>query len=191
MNIMEDNLDNNTNDFKPTNELGDLAKYAALNAFGVNNMRAKIEKSTSLSHTTIDAIFDGTWTVKRDYIRLLAICISRIRPRKVKLKNLPVTLPNRELLESLEKGSEEDLALYEKTITALCYIPDTSTRMEKSNRSGRSSKSSSSGRRARIALYKGDDFRTSSVYRQISAQNSSIYNNGSCSSDFEYGLTDT
>lgn len=192
---MEDNLDNNTNDFKPTNELGDLAKYASVNAFGVKNMRASIEKSTRLSPATIGAIFDGTWTVKSDYIRLLALCISRIRPRKLKYKNLPITLlPNRDVLESLERGFEENLSLYKETITVLCRMPDTTTKMQNNNSSAmssRKSRSSRSGRRGRIELYKGEDFRASSVYRQISAQNSSIYNNGPCPSDFEYGLTDT
>ena len=91
-------------------------------------------------------------------------------------------------MESLENGQEEDLVLYEKTINELCKMPDVVFQTKKSRKS---SKSSSGGRRSRITLYKGEDFRASSLYRQISAQNSSIYNNGPCSSDFEYGLTDT
>lgn len=195
MNTLEDNQNNNTNDFMPTKELGDLAKYASVTAFGVKNMRATAEKHTHLSHTTIGEIFEGTWTVKSDYIRLLALCISRIRPMKVKFKNLPVTLlPNRDVLESLERGLEEDLALYIETIKVLGRMPDIASKKPNSYsvaRSGKSSKSSKSGKRTRITLYKGEDFRASSLYRQISAQNSSIYNNGPCSSDFEYGLTDT
>lgn len=195
LNTMENNQNNNTNDFMPTKELGDLAKYASVTAFGVKNMRATVEKHTHLSHTTIGEIFEGTWSVKSDYIRLLALCISRIRPMKVKFKNLPVTLlPNRDVLESLERGLEEDLALYTETIKVLGRMPDIASKKPNSYsvaRSGKSSKSGKSGKRTRITLYKGEDFRASSLYRQISAQNSSIYNNGSCSSDFEYGLTDT
>ena len=184
MNTMEDNLDNNTNDFKPTKELGDLAKYAAENAFGPLKMRTSIEKFIKFNDA-IGELFEGTWTVKSDYIRLLALCISRIRQKKVKLKKLPNTLPNRDVMESLEMGIEEDLSLYKKTIIELCRMPDIASKKPKSQSICRS------GRRTKIGLYKREDFRTSSIYRKISAQNSSIYNNGSCSTDFEYGLTDT
>lgn len=181
MNTMEDNLDNNTNDFKPTKELGDLAKYASEYAFGALKMWASIEKFTGFDDLTIDEIFDGTWTIKSDYIRLLSLCISRIRPKKVKLNRLPDTLPNREVMKSLEIGSEENLFLYKKAIIVLCRMPNVPPKMHKPQ----------TPKRYRSVLTKGEDFRTSSIYRQISAQNSSIYNNGSCSSDFEYGLTDT
>ena len=188
MNTIEDNLDNNTDEFEPTKELGDLAKYAAENAFGALKMWTSIEKFTDFNDTIIGELFEGTWTVKRDYIRLLALCISRIRQKKVKLKKLPNTLPNRDVMESLEMGIEEDIFLYKKTITELCRMPDIVTKKPKSQRIGKIDRS---GRRTKIGLYKREDFRTSSLYRQISAQNSSIYNTGPCSSDFEYGLTDT
>lgn len=179
---MEDILDNNTNDFKPTKELGDLARYAAEDAFGVLNMWASIEKFTRFDHSTISMLFDGTWTVKSDYIRLLSLCICRIRRKKVKLKHLPVTLPNRDVLESLEMGLEEDIDLYKKTITELCNMPDKSSKNSKFDRN-------------RIVLYKGEDVRKSSpssLYRQTNAHNSPIFNNSSPSSiDFEYGITDT
>lgn len=187
MNTMEDNLDNNNNDFKPTKELGDLALYAAGKAFGVDEMWDSVKRHTHFDASTIWEIFDGTWTVKSDYIRLLSLCIRWMRPMKVKLRKLPITLPNRDVMESLENGLEEDLTLYEKTINELCKMPDIVLQTKKSRKSSKSS----SGRRSRITLYKGEDFRASSLYRQISAQNSSIYNNGPCSSDFEYGLTDT
>jgi hypothetical protein len=185
MNTMEDHLDNNTNDFKPTKELGDWAKYAAENTFGALNMWASIKKFTSFNDSTIGKLFNGTWTVKSDCIRLFSLCISRIRQKKVKLKKLPTTLPNREVMKSLELGLEENLFIYKKTIAVLCKMPDIASKMHKNYRSGRS------GKRERIVLFNGEDFRTSSIYRQISAQNSSLYNNSPCSSDFDYGITDT
>ena len=188
MNAMGDNMDNNTNDFKPTKELGDLALYAAGKAFGADEMWDSVKRHTHFDAATIWEIFDGTWTVKSDYIRLLSLCIRWMRPMKVKLRKLPTTLPNRDVMELLENGLEEDLVLYEKTINELCKMPDIVFQTKKSHKR---SKNSNSGRRARITFYKGEDFRSSSLYRQISDQNSSFYNNGPCSSDFEYGITDT
>ena len=177
MNTMEDNQINNTDVFKPTKELGDFTKFAARCAFGVIKTTAKIEKVARFDDSTISAIFDGTWTIKRDYIRLLALCISRIRPKKVKLKSLPNTLPNRDVLESLENGLVEDLSFYKNTIVELCMIPDKQPKTLKRHRC--------------VITNKGEDFRTSSYYRQISSNNSTLYNFSPPSSDFDYGLSDT
>ena len=179
MNTIEDNLDNNTNNFKPTRELGDLVLYAAGKTFGANKMWDSMKIFTHFDDSTLWEIIDGTWTVKGDYIRLLSLCIRKIRPKKVKLKKLPATLPNRDVLESLENGLEADLSLYKKTITELLRMPDIPPKKHNTYKSGR------------IILYKGEDFRTSSIYRQISAQNNSFSNLSPSSSDFEYGLTDT
>jgi hypothetical protein len=171
MNTMEDNQNIETNDFKPTRELGDLVLFAAGKAFGANKMWASIKKFTHFDDSTIWEIIDGTWKVKNDYIRLLSLCISRIRPKKVKLKKLPNTLPNRDVIESLEKGIEEDLSLYEKAITVLCMMPDLPPK--KHIRSSVLTK------------------RPSGYYRKIITTNGILYNYSPPSPDFDYGITDT
>lgn len=136
MNAMDDNLQIDANDFKPTKELGNLAKYAAVNAFGLYKMWDSIEKFTHFDYSTINMLFDGTWNVKSDYIRLLSLCVCRIRPKKVKLKMLPDSLPNRSIIESLETGVEENLLLYKKVILELCLLPDIPPKTKiKNNRS--------------------------------------------------------
>lgn len=179
---MEENLDNNTNDFKPTKELGDLTLYAAGKAFGANKMWASIKNFTHFEDSTIWEIIDGTWTVKSDYIRLLAKCISTIRQKKVKLKRLPNTLPNRDVMESLENGLVDDFILYEKTIDKLCRMPDLPPKKPNKRRTASTKKAN--------LLTKGVDLRTSIYHRQISAHNT-LYNFSPCSPEFDYGLTDT
>lgn len=184
---MEDNQNNNTNDFQPTKELGDLAKYAAKNAFGVKKMWTSAKKSTRLDDVIIGAMFDGTWPKKSDYIRLLSKCVSMIRQKKVRLKRLPDTLPNRDVMESLENGLEEDIVLYKKAITELCRMPDIPLKTA----SAKPKKHNSNTFKRSSILTKREDFRTSSYYRQISSNNGTLYNLSPPSSDFDYGLTDT
>lgn len=180
MNTMEDNQNNNANDFKPTKELGDLAKYAAENAFGVNKVWASIKKFAHFDDLTIGEIFDGTWMVKSDYIRLLSLCICRIRQRKVKLKKLPKTLPNLDVLNSLELGLEENLLLYKNTILILCGMPDLPPKKHNS----KMYKSSS-------VLTKKKSKEKKPLYRKTITTNATLYNYSPPSPDFDYGITDT
>ena len=124
MNAMDDNLQTDANDFNPTKELGNLAKYAAEKAFGNKNYGLKAAQYLHLDFSTLNMIFEGTWNDKSDYIRLLSLCVCRIRPKKVKLKKLPDSLPNRTIIESLETGVEENILLYKKVILELCLLPD-------------------------------------------------------------------
>lgn len=181
MNAMEDNQNNNNNnDFQPTKELGLLTKYAAENAFGVNKMWTSIERITHFNDLTIGEIFDGTWMVKRDYIRILSVCISRIRTRKVKLKKLPKTLPNLDVLNSLELGLEENLLLYKNTILILCGMPDLPPKKHNS----KMYKSSS-------VLTKKKSKEKKPLYRKTITTNGTLYNYSPPSPDFDYGITDT
>lgn len=181
MNTVEDKLDNSTNDFKPTKELGDLAKYAAENAFGVNQMWASIEKFSHFDNLTIGEIFDGTWTVKSDYIRLLSLCICRIRQKKVKLKKLPKTLPNLDVLNSLELGLEENLFLYKNTILILCGMPDRPPKKHNPKMYNRSS----------VLTKEKKSKEKKPLYRKTITTNGTLYNFSPPSSDFDYGITDT
>lgn len=181
MNIMEDNQNNNNNDFQPTKELGLLTKNAAENAFGVNKMWTSIERFTHFNDLTIGKIFDGTWTVKSDYSRLLSLCICRIRPRKVKLKKLPKTLPNLDVLNSLELGLDENLFLYKNTILILCGMPDLPPKKHKrSSVLTKEKKSKEKKSKERKPLY-----------RKTITTNGTLYNFSPPSPDFDYGKTDT
>lgn len=170
---MEDNIQDITELFNPTKEMGNLLKYAAEKAFGKMKMWNSIERFTNFDYSTIDMLLEGTWPIKSDYIKLLSLCICRIRPRKVKLKKLPASLPERSVIESLETGVEEDLSIYKKVLLELCRFPDitpksTSKKQEKQK-----------------------PFEISSYYRQTFTRNNNYNSINNTSSDFEYGITDT
>lgn len=170
---MEEYMQDKTELFKPTKELGNLSKYAAANAFGITKMWDSIERFTHFKYSTIDMILEGTWPVKGDYIKLLSLCVCRIRPRKVKLNKLPVSLPERRIIESLETGVEEDLSIYIKVILELCQFPDIPP------------KNTSQKQEKQIP------FGVSSYYRQTFTQKKYHNSINNTHSDFEYGITDT
>ena len=170
---MEKIVQDKTGLFNPTKELGNLSKYAAEKAFGKMKMWDSIERFTIFDYSTINMILEGTWPNKSDYIKLLSLCICRIRPRKVKLKKLPASLPGRLVIESLETGVEEDLSIYKNVLLELCRFPDITP--QNTSKKGKKQKT----------------FEVSSYYRQTFTRNNYHISINNTRSDFEYGITDT
>ncbi len=178
---MEEYLQDKTELFKPTKELGNLSKYAAEKAFG-EYYRFKLGKLLRLDYSTTDLLFEGVWSIKEDYIRILALCLCRIRKRKVQMGELTSTLPERRVMDSLETGVENDLLLYKKVILELCRMPDlpskTSTSKRIKRRPFEEPRQTTCNKRIKRPPYEEP--------RQT------IYNKrAEFNSDFEYGITDT
>lgn len=168
---MEESLHGNDALFKPTKELGFFIKFAAKKTFGESSYALKIGELLHLNLSTINMIFEGTCSDKKDYIRILSICLRRIQKRKMQLKGFPSSLSAQRVLDSFMAGDEGTQHLCMKALLELCSMPDRITKPHKKRNQTSSIGNTSS----------------SASMQEVDANHTLFGSN----SDFEYGITDT